>query len=252
MAIVSSREDLKQYCLRRLGYPVVEINVDDEQLEDRLDDAIQYLTEYHFDGVEPQYLKHQVTQTDIDNGYLDMDQVDSRVVSVVRAFQFGAGQNNSGNLFSVKYQIALNDFYGLRNPVSIHNYDITKRHLALLEDILTPEKHVRFNRVTNRLYLDMNWDEEINVGEYLMFEAYVAVDPETFKEFYKDHVLKRYATAKIKHQWGTNLSKFEGLQLPGGVQFNGREIASEAQQEIDKIEEEIQLKYELPPDFCVG
>ena len=252
MAIVSSREDLKQYCLRRLGYPVVEINVDDEQLEDRLDDAIQYLTEYHFDGVEPQYLKHQVTQTDIDNGYLDMDQVDTRVVSVVRAFQFGAGQSNSGNLFSVKYQIALNDFYGLRNPVSIMNYDLTKRHLAMLEDILTPEKHVRFNRVTNRLYLDMNWEEEINVGQYLMFEAYVAVDPETYKEFYKDHVLKRYATAKIKYQWGSNLTKFNGMQLPGGVTFNGEQILADAREEIQRLEDDMISSYSLPVHDMTG
>lgn len=250
MAKVSSRQDLKDYCFRRLGYPVVEINVDDAQVEDRIDDAIELFTEYHFDGVEPQYLKHQITQEDIDNQYLNMDLVDERVVSVTRCFQFG--QNTSGNLFNVKYQIALNDFYGLRNPVSLQNYDITMRHLEMLEDILTPEKKVRFNRVTNRLYLDMKWDEEVNVGDWLVFDSYVAVNPEVFREFYNDRFLKEYATVLIKKQWATNLSKFEGLQLPGGVQFNAQQMMSEANEEKNRLEEEMSLKYELPPDFMTG
>lgn len=250
MATVSSRQDLKDYCFRRLGYPVVEINVDDAQVEDRIDDAIELFTEYHFDGVEPQYLKHEITQEDIDNQYLNMDLVDERIVSVVRCFQFG--QNTSGNLFNVKYQIALNDFYGLRNPVSLQNYDMTMRHLEMLEDILTPEKKVRFNRVTNRLYLDMKWDEEVNVGDWLVFESYVAVNPEVFREFYNDRFLKEYATVLIKKQWATNLSKFEGLQLPGGVQFNAQQMMSEANEEKNRLEEELSLKYELPPDFMTG
>jgi len=250
MARVSSRQDLKDYCFRRLGYPVVEINVDDAQVEDRIDDAIELFTEYHFDGVEPQYIKHQITQEDIDNQYLNMDLVDERVVSVVRCFQFG--QNTSANLFNVKYQIALNDFYGLRNPVSLQNYDMTMRHLEMLEDILTPEKKVRFNRVTNRLYLDMKWDEEVNVGDWLVFESYVAVNPEVFREFYNDRFLKEYATVVIKKQWATNLSKFEGLQLPGGVQFNAQQMLSEANEEKSRLEEELSLKYELPPDFMTG
>ena len=247
MAKPTSRATLKEYALRRLGAPVIEINVDDAQLEDRIDDALQFFAEYHFDGVEKTYLKHVVTQDDIDNGYIT---VDDSVISVTKLFQFSEG---TINLFDVRYQMALNDFYGLRNPnQSMVQYDITKRHLSLIQDILSPEKSIRFSRVTNRLKVDMDWSEEVTVGDYLVAEAYAVLDPETFTEIYNDRLLKRYVTELFRRQWGSNLSKFEGIQLPGGVSFNGREIMERAQVEIDKIEENVQLMYELPPDFMVG
>jgi len=247
MAQPTSRATLKDYALRRLGAPVIEINVDDAQLEDRIDDALQFFAEYHFDGVEKTYLKHQITQTDIDNEYLT---VDDSVISVTRLFQFSEG---TVNLFDVRYQMALNDFYGLRNPnQSLMHYDITKRHLSLVQDILEPEKSIRFSRVTNRLKIDMKWSEDATLGDYLVAEAYMVLDPETWPEIYKDRMLKRYVTATFKRQWGSNLSKFDGIQLPGGVQFNGRELMEQAQTEIDKIEDQVQEMYELPPEFIVG
>ena len=250
MATPSSRQNLKDYALRRLGYPVIEINVDDSQVEDRVDDALQFFAEYHFDGVEKMYYKHQITSTDITNGYVDMDSVDSSIISVTRMFQFS---ESTVNMFDIRYQMALNDFYGLRSGLgNISYYDSIKRHLSLIQQWLDPEKQIRFSRVTNKLYGDFNWSEDLDAGEYLLIEAYTTLDPETYTEIYNDRLLKQYLTAQIKRQWGANLSKFENVQLPGGVSFNGTQLYEQAQQEIEKIEEEVQLKYELPPQFMVG
>lgn len=247
MAQPSSRSTLKEYALRRLGAPVIDINVDDAQLEDRIDDALQFFAEYHFDGVEKTYIKHEVTQTDIDNEYFT---VGDSIISVTKLFQFSEGTTN---MFDVRYQMALNDFYGLRNPnQSMVQYDITKRHLSMIQDILSPEKSIRFSRVTNQVKVDMDWSEEVVVGDFIVAEAYAVLDPDTYPEIYNDRLLKRYVTEIFRRQWGENLSKFEGIQLPGGVTFNGREIMQTAQTEIDKIEENVQLMYELPPDFMVG
>jgi len=247
MAQPTSRATLKEFALRRLGAPVIEINVDDSQLEDRIDDALQFFAEYHFDGVERTYLKLQVTQTDIDNEYFTISE---NVISITKIFQLSEG---TVNLFDVRYQMALNDFYGLRNPnQSMIQYTITKNHLSLIQDILSPEKAIRFSRVTNQLKIDADWSEVFNVGDYIVAEGYLILDPETYTEIYKDRMLKNYITALFKKQWASNLSKFEGIQLPGGVTFNGRELLEQAQTEIDKIEENVQLMYELPPDFMVG
>ncbi|MBC8442918.1 MAG: hypothetical protein H8D80_01875 [Proteobacteria bacterium] len=247
MAQPTSRATLKEFALRRLGAPVIEINVDDSQLEDRIDDALQFFAEYHFDGVERTYLKLQITQDDIDNEYFTISE---NIISITKIFQLSEG---TVNLFDVRYQMALNDFYGLRNPnMSMVQYDITKRHLSMIQDILSPEKSIRFSRVTNQLKIDTDWSEEFSVGDYIIAEGYLILDPETYTEIYKDRMLKNYVTALFKKQWGSNLSKFDGIQLPGGVQFNGREIMEQAQTEIEKIEENVQLMYELPPDFIVG
>ena len=250
MATPTSRQNLKDYALRRLGYPVIEINVDDSQVEDRVDDALQFFAEYHFDGVEKMFYKHQITSTDISNGYIDMDSVDSSIISVTRMFQFS---DSTINMFDIRYQMALNDFYGLRSGLSnISYYDSIKRHLSLIQQTLDPEKQIRFSRVTNRLYGDFDWSEDTDAGEYLMVEAYTILDPETYTEIYNDRLLKQYVTALIKRQWGANLSKFENVQLPGGVSFNGTQLYEQAQQEIEKIEDEVQLRYELPPHFMTG
>ena len=253
-----TRNQLKDYCLRQLGSPVIEINVEDSQVEDRIDDAIQFFAEYHFDGVERRYYKYQVTQDDIDRynadplngGYIPLNGIDPNIVSIIRLFQFS---ESTINLFDVRYQMALNDFYGLRTGMgTLANYDITKQHLSMIQQMLDPEKMIRFSRVTNKLHIDMNWEEDVDVGTYLVFECYTAIDPTINTEIYNDRLLKKYATALIKRQWGQNLSKFDSIQLPGGVSFNGSQIYEQASQEIDKIEEEMQLKYELPVDFFTG
>jgi hypothetical protein len=156
-------------------------------------------------------------------------------------------------MFDVRYQMALNDFYGIRTGLgSINNYDITKRHLSLLQQMLDPEKMIRFTRVTNKLYVDMNWEEDVTAGDYLVFECYSVIDPETYTEIYKDKFILKYTTELFRYQWGANLSKYDGIQLPGGVQFNGRQIMDDARTQLDKLEEEMSLRYELPPDFMVG
>ena len=271
----TSRQELKDYCLRRLGYPVIQINVDDQQMEDRLDDALQYFSEYHFDGVERVYIPKQITQKDIDNKYIDLtqptvptadelakgikaapaiDPTGRDIVSVVKVFQLYDTLGGTG-MFDAKYQIALNDMYGLRTNTygdSLITYDITRRHMTMLQDMLTPEKIVEFSRVTNRIYIGMDWAGHAQVGNYLMFEAWKILDPQKYPEIYNDLLLKKYCTAVIKFQWGQNLSKFSGVSLPGGVSFDASAILQESRQEMQQIEEQIQLKYEIPPGFITG
>lgn len=268
----NSRQELKEYCLRRLGYPTIQINVDDAQIEDRLDDALQYFSEYHFDGVERVYLLRQVTQTDIDRRYIDLKDIvaedttnnikaapaldpDGRsIVSVVRVFQLFDTLGGTG-MFDARYQIALNDLYGLRTNTysdSLIAYDTTRRHMQMLSDMLTPEKTLEFSRVTNRIYVNMDWKTQTKLGEYLLFEAYKILDPNKYTEIFNDWLLKKYSTAIIKFQWGQNLSKYSGISLPGGVTMDAAAIVGEARQEIERIEEKIQDKYELPPNFFVG
>jgi len=258
MAEPSTREELKQYSLRKLGAPVIEINVDDSQLEDRIDDALALYTEYHFDGVERRYYRYQITGADmarakadpLNGGYIETNTIDPSIISIVKLFQFS---ESTVNMFDVRYQMSLNDFYGIRTGMgSIHNYDITKRHLSLLQQMLDPEKMIRFNRVTNKLYVDMNWEEDVESGDFLVFECYSTVDAQAYSEVYKDKFVKKYTTELFRHQWGSNLSKYDGIQLPGGVQFNGRQIMDDARQHLDKIEEEMSLRYELPIDFMTG
>ncbi len=250
MAQPATRQQLKDYALRRLGDPVIEINVDDAQVEDRLDDALQFFAEYHFDGVQKQFYKYQLTAEDITNEYINMEGVDPSVISVTRIFEQG---NNSVNMFDVRYQMALNDFYGVRTGMgNLAQYDITKRHLALIQQMLDPEKAVRFSRVTNKLLIDTDWSEQFTVDDFVVIEAYSILDPDTYTEIYNDRLLKEYITSLIKRQWGMNLSKFQNITLPGGLSYNGAELYSQGQEEITKIEEEVQLKYELPPNFMVG
>lgn len=268
----TSREQLKQYCLRRLGFPVIEINIDDAQIEDRIDDALQFFAEYHFDGVERCYLSKQITDQDVQNKYIDLteptledsskgivaapalDPEGKSIISVIRCFQLFDTLGGTG-MFDARYQIALNDLYGLRtntysDSLTIYNY--TRSHMQLLQDMLTPEKAINFSRVTNKIYVDMDWNTHATVGNYMVFEAYRVLDPQLYGEIYNDRLLKLYTTAKIKEQWGANLSKFSGISLAGGVTLNGQEIYTEARQEIEKLESEVQSKYEAPPNFFVG
>jgi len=253
MAQPSSRQTLKDYCLRRLGSPVININVDDSQLEDRLDDALQLFAEYHFDGVERMYFPYQVTAQDITNQYINTNNISANIITVLRVFPFSESGSAASNFFSARYQMHLQDYFGLRNGnFNLAYYDIAQQYVNLVQDYLEPEKAFTFSRVTNKLRLDTNWSEVLHAGDYLMIQAYVVLNASDYPEIYNDRLLKDYYTAIVKRQWGQNLSKFSGIQLLGGVQMDGQKIYDEAQTTIDKIEEQLQNKYELPPDFMVG
>ena len=248
MAEPASRENLKQYALRALGKPVIEINVDDDQLEDRIDEALQYFTQYHYDGVKRTYLKYQYTQADKDR--MTGDSTESATVgSVTNSFPF----SNKGNLnlFDVRYQLRLNDLYDF-SSTSIINYDVVLRHLDFLDHVLVGEKPMRFNQHENKLYVDMDWKNDLQVGEYLVIECYRKLDPANNTDVFNDIFLKRYVTALFKKQWGANLSKFGGVQMIGGVTLNGQQIFSEAMQDVEKLEQEIRSTYELNPAIMIG
>jgi hypothetical protein len=268
MAAPNSRQTLIEYALRQLGAPVVDVNIDWQQCEDRLDDALQYFSERHFDGVEKAYFLYPVTAQDITNEYINTDNLGPvngfggdgptgrDIVSVVKIFQFGPFSNIS--MFDVRYQMALTDYFGINtNLMSSRNmglaqYDSTKRYINMIQDMFQPEKTVRFSKVTNKLHIEMNWKQELINNANIMIEAYVLLDPEKFTEIYNDRLLKKYITALIKRQWAMNMSKFGGVQLPGGVTLRGPELYAEAQQEIMQIEQQVQLEYELPINFMVG
>ncbi len=249
MAKPNSRQTFIDYCLRSLGAPVVEINVDDDQVEDRVDEALQFYQAYHSDAIEKVYLKHEVTQTDIDNGYIAINDL---VTDVVRVMPL-RDTKSTNSLFDVKYQIHLNDVYNLGFLGSLVDYEMTQQWLSLLDRIMdSDDKHISFERHKNQLRIDMDWSAEVAVGHYLVVECYRIIDPNTYTDVYNDYYLKKYATALIKQQWGQNLLKFEGMTMPGGVQFNGRQIYEDAQQDIEKLTEEVRLNWEQPVDFYTG
>ena len=247
MATVTTREQLKDYCLRRLGAPVIEINVEENQIEDRIDDAFQFYREYHYDAVEMVYLKHQITSTDMANQYIP---VPDSVVGVSRMVPF-ANRSDGTNIFSIQYQILVNDLYSLMSTNLIY-YAQVKTELELINQILTGTKPVRFNRHMNRLYMDLDWSADVTVGTFIIVECYRILDPDTYRDVYNDMFLKRYTTALLKRQWGENLKKFSGMQLPGGVTINADIIYQDALVEIDKIESEMQSRFELPVDMFTG
>lgn len=314
MANPTSRQTLIDYCLRQLGHPVIEINVDDDQLEDRVDEAIQFYREFHYDSVELVYLKQEFTNTtfviggvnasnfsvgdiitgqtsgatttvlsidtantftttstsgtfssgetvsgsssgtsstfssitlgNIDNKYFELN---DNITGVVKVIPF-TSRTRGIDLFDVRYQILLNDIYSVQSTDIIY-YNQVKTQLNLLNDLLVGEKPIRFNRHQNRLHVDMDWNTESSAGEFVVVECYRILDPDTFTDVYNDYFLKRYLTSLIKRQWGNNLKKFEGVQLPGGVTLNGQIIYQEAVQELQDIRQEAQSTYQLPVDF---
>tara|TARA_Y100001973_G_C5193358_1_gene332463 strand:+ start:862 stop:1611 length:750 start_codon:yes stop_codon:yes gene_type:complete len=249
MAQPATRQQLKDYALRRLGAPVIDINVDDSQLEDRIDDALQFFSDYHYDGAEKLYLTHQITASDITNGYIDISAIDDSVLSVSNVFNIST---RASNMFDLQYQLALNDWYGWQSSGTMTHYTMVRQNMEMIQQILDPSKSYRFTRTTMRLYLDMDWSEEVTESDYVAMEVWASIDPEQFKKVYKDRLLKKYVTALFKRQWGSNLSKFENIQLPGGVSFNGQQIFDQANEEVEKLEEEMQVKFEEPPGFIVG
>ncbi len=280
MAKPASRQELIDYCLRRLGAPVLEINVDDDQIDDLVDDALQYFNERHFDGVERMYLKYKIDQKDIDRGSAkntngvgivtttgtstitgygsttfnwyetsNYIQVPDSVIGIENVFKFDTS-SISGGMFSIKYQLFLNDLYYF-NSVELLQYSMVKSYLSDFDFLLTTDKQLRFNKRQNRLYLDIDWGAQ-SAGNYLILDCYRILDPSTFTKVYNDSFLKRYLTALIKRQWGQNLIKFRGVKLPGGIELNGREIYEDAEREIDEIMKRMSMDYELPPYDFIG
>jgi len=319
MASPSSRQNLIDYCLRALGHPVIEINVDEDQIEDRIDEAFQYYRDYHYDAVESVYLKEQITASliqitginaasfsigekitgsssgattivhanvsanrfnvkntsgtftagetlvgassgttatltsitlgNFDNKYITLD---DSVLSVVRTLPLSS-RSNSISFFDAKYQLMLNNIQSLTNT-DIQYYTMLKMHINMINDLMTGQKPVRFNRHMNRLYIDLTWGDggDLAIGDYVIIEAFRTLDPDSYTDVYNDGYLKRYATALIKRQWGVNLKKFEGVQLPGGVTMNGQKIFDEAMEEITILRQEVQNTYQLPVDFFTG
>ena len=278
---ITNRIEFKDYCLRRLGAPVLEINVSHEQIEDAIDDGIQLYQERHFDGVERMYLKYKITQEDIDRGTgkntdgvgivtttvnssavsglgtvtsnwyetSNFIEVPDPVIGIEKIFKFDTS-SISGGMFSIKYQLFLNDLYYF-NSVELMQYAMTKTYLEDIDFLLTPEKQMRFNKRQNRLYMDIDWGAE-SVDNWLILDCYRALDPATFTNVYNDLFLKQWVTALIKKQWGQNMSKFKGVKLPGGIEMNGSEIYSEAVKELDTLRGRMSSEWELPPYDFIG
>lgn len=280
MAQPTTRQELINYCKRKLGYPVLEINVADEQIEDLVDDAVQYFQERHFDGVEQMYLKYIITQDDINRGrasttgsagitttsatssivgvavtfnYVENSnyiQIPPAVIGINKIFKIGGNNTISQSMFNVQYQLMLNDVYYF-NSIELLSYTMVKRYLEDISFLLTPEKNIRFNQRQDRLYLDMDWGA-LSVGQYIIIDCYRVLDPNDYPRVWNDSFLKPYLTSLIKKQWGQNLIKFRGVKLPGGVELNGREIYEDAINELDDIKKRMMNEFELPPLDAIG
>jgi hypothetical protein len=280
MAQPSSRQELIDYCLRKLGAPVLEINVAEEQIEDLVDDAVQLFQERHFDGVYQTYLKYQITQEDIDRGrakgidgfgvastsatsnivgtattfnYYENSnylQVPPHVIGVNKVMHFEGSNSIASGMFSIKYQLFLNDIY-YWGSTELLTYSMVKTYLEDIDFLLTTQKQIRFNKRQDRLYLDIDWSS-LRPGEYLIIDCYRMMDPNDYSRVWNDSFLKPYLTALIKRQWGQNLIKFQGVKLPGGVELNGRQLFDDGQRELDAIIEKMSSTYELPPLDMIG
>jgi len=253
MASPASRSQLKDYCLRKLGFPVIDINVDDDQLEDRIDDALQKFRDYHYDGTEEIYLAHQVTSGDIANTYI---QVSDNISGVTRLLPISSGSISSSssqgfNIFDINYQIRLNDFYNLLSS-SYTYYVIAREHLAMLDMIVTGEIPFSYNKKVNRINLHMDWAGRLAVGDYIVFQAIQIVDPSTYTKVFNDSWLKSYTAALFKMQWGNNINKYTNYTLPGGLVVNGEKIYNDAVAEIEILHTKLREEYELPPQMIVG
>lgn len=246
MAQPTTKAEFKEWCLRKLGKPVIEINVDDDQVDDRVEEAFSYYWDYHFDGTEKTFLKHVLTSTDITNKYITIAE---NIIGVVNIFDIGDSLSVN-NLFNIRYQFALNDMYDM-SSYRLQEYMMAMQHIQFIEEMLVGKQPIRYNRHVNRLHIDMDW-EKVSAGDYVVAECYQIVDPATYGDVYKDRWLQSYATAKIKYQWGSNLTKFNGMQLPGGVTFNGEQILSDAREEIQRLEEDMISSYSLPVHDMTG
>ena len=280
MAQPTTRQELIDYCLRKLGAPVLEINVADEQIDDLVDDALQYFNERHYDGVERMYLKYKITENDINRGRAsgtggvgivtttgssnitgfgtttfnfyessNYIQVPDSVIGVEKIFKFDTS-SISGGMFSIKYQLFLNDLYYF-NSVELLQYSMVKSYLEDIDFLLTTDKQIRFNKRQNRLYLDIDWTSQ-NKDTFLVIDCYRALDPTNFSKVYNDSFVKKYLTSLIKRQWGQNLIKFQGVKLPGGTELNGRQLYEDAERELEDIKQRMFNEYEMPPLDFIG
>ena len=279
MAQPSTRGELIDYCKRKLGAPVLEINVADEQVEDLIDDAVQFFQERHFDGVYQTFMKYKITQNDIDRGraksggvgvttttatadivgtsttfsweensnYL---QVPPEILGVTKIFHFDGSNTITNNMFSVKYQLFLNDIY-YWGSTELLSYAMTKTYLEDINFLLTTQKQIRFNKRQDRLYLDIDWSS-LTVGDFIVIDCFRLLDPSDYGRVWNDSFLKPYATALLKKQWAQNMLKFQGVKLPGGIELNGREMYEDAEKDLEKIRENMSNTYELPPYDMIG
>jgi hypothetical protein len=280
MSKPTTRQELVDYCLRRLGAPILEINLDDDQIDDMVDDALQYFQERHFDGVERMYLKYKITEEDLNRGSAQAPngvgivtttgsanisgigttsfnfyessnfiQIPDSVIGIEKVFKFDTSSISAG-MFSIKYQLFLNDLYYF-NSVELLQYAMVKTYLEDIDFLLTTDKQIRYNKRQNRLYLDIEWGAK-SKDTYLIIDCYRILDPNDFTKVYNDSFLKKYLTALLKRQWGQNLIKFRGVKLPGGIELNGRELYEDAEREIEAIRQRMSMDYELPPYDFIG
>lgn len=248
MAVPNTRQTLIDYCLRALGAPVLEINIDDDQVSDRIDEAFQFFREHHHDAIIKIYKKHQLSAQDISNQYITLPE---SMLYVTRLFPLTNNSSNSSGMFSARYQVHLNDLYDLQYAGALANYVETRQYLESLDLLLNGTPAVRFNRHMSRLKIDIDWSTVVQ-NDWLVVEGYETVDETAFAKVYNDKFLKRYATALIKRQWGQNMSKFEGMVLPGGVTLNGTKMMDDANAEILALETDIVYNSSLPVDFMIG
>lgn len=246
MATPTTRAAFKAYCLRRLGAPVINIDVDDAQVEDRIDDALAKFRDYHYDGSERTLLAYQITATDITNQYITMPESIFGVVKILD----GGGTGSVDSLFNVQYQIRLNDFFNISSG-GLTPYVIAMRYMETMEEIFEGKTAIRYERHTDKLKLDWDWTT-VEAGNYVIIDCYRVIDPEEYTDVWNDIWLKRYVTALVKRQWGMNLKKFTGMQLPGGVAFDGQTLYQEAVDEIETLEQELIDNYSLPPEMMAG
>ena len=274
MAVPTTKATFKSYCLRALGDGVIDINISDDQADDRIDEALQYFAQYHYDGIERMYLKHLITTAEVSRARANADTtgtdtvdssitatwkegtnyvpLPSAVISVLNVFPLTDTGSGSSNMFDIQYQLRLNDLFDL-SSTSIMHYQMTMDNLDLIQHILVGETPIRFNQHQNRLYLDMDWENDITPDvDYILIECYRKLDPATYTDIYDDMFLKRYATALIKKQWGTNLSKFNGVTMLGGVTMNGETLYTQGLEEQNSLEEKMQESFEISPAFLVG
>jgi len=248
MANPTNREELKQFCLRKLGKPVIEINVADEQLEDRIDDALKMYHDFHYDGIERVIIKHEISQDNIDNGFIELSDA---VISIETILDLNTG-SSSEILFDAEYHMTWDALYAFNStPASLQHYAATKENINLINEMLNGRKPLRYRRHTDKLYIDMDWSS-ISVGSYIVIQAYQIINPDEYQQVWADRWLREYTTELFREQWGHNLSKYSGVQMPGGVTFNGSEILSEAQTRLRELEEELRNTYEEPPTFYMG
>lgn len=248
MAIPTDRNTFQDKCMRALGFPVVEVNIDEDQIGDCIDDALDKYWEAHFDGTQKLYLKHQFTANDIANTSVT---VPNNITAITRIFPIFSALTSTINMFDVRYQYMLQSLPNFTS-LSLVDYEITMMHLENINQAFNGIPGIRFNKVTNTLYLDIDWTNKVQVGSFIIIECYAKMDPDANPQIWSDKWLRKYATALLKRQWGTNMKKFNGVALVGGIMLNGQQIYDEAVNEVTALELELDSMWTEPPRFLMG